>query len=396
VVGVLAVIMKSSLYGAIAGGGASGPVLPAYSALSAHGVWPLRIDTLTGPWDGALSLNKDLADDNDGLNYDVGLNPNPPYSANWTALINVGVGPYKTFQVCDQSGYFNNFVATGGDRATLQYAASMIVTGIGAGTYTFRGIDYGGSELPYYNLVGQPDQPALSSLISDITLGTNHWNIYNAAGDYPSLNTSTSTGNSLPSQATWTGSTVTAGPPLGFAHFDGTNGYVTDVEPDFANSNNISIFWVGRVTDWSAGSVLMEYDSDPGAQDNVWSLEAIDDGKIRFSQYQNSGSVLNSALADVTYSTDWLVIFGTIDNRLSAANQTKLWVNSVAGIHNDNNDCGAYNFGTSAHHAYLGARNQTSMKFIGDYVTSGWFGSALSDGDRQAMEAWLTYLTTLL
>ena len=104
--------------------------------------------------------------------------------------------------------YASGTTADGSAGLTVPFGAA-VVTGIGAGTYTYRGAN--GSGLPYYNLVGQPDEPDTYSISAADPSPDAFWVITADAGPINAATTGTST---LPWQASWTGSTVTCSSPV--------------------------------------------------------------------------------------------------------------------------------------------------------------------------------------
>ena len=89
--------------------------------------------------------------------------------------------------------------ADGSVGLTAQMPGSMIVTGIGAGAYTYSGQDQG---YAYYNSTG--NNPAVSAISS---AGDGFWTIYDAGGI--GIN-NTADAALFPNLTPWTGSTVTA------------------------------------------------------------------------------------------------------------------------------------------------------------------------------------------
>lgn len=82
----------------------------------------------------------------------------------------------------------------------------MVVTGIGAGVYTWRGQN---SDKSWYQLLNVDDSNTISSIIFDSVDAPDIWAIFDGVG----LVVNTSANDvTFPSQASWTGSTVTAVP----------------------------------------------------------------------------------------------------------------------------------------------------------------------------------------
>ena len=155
------------------------------------------------------------------------LNANGTFAAFFTASRTgaVDLVTFNTPNFNDPTAYFTvtpttatginastSTITTAGALAgcSAQMPGSMIVTGIGAETYTYRG-QYAGSggTFPYYNLVGQASDPLTSSIANGIPSGDIFWYITNGAGDQ--LNTETSDPSpAFPNLASWVGSTVTA------------------------------------------------------------------------------------------------------------------------------------------------------------------------------------------
>lgn len=82
--------------------------------------------------------------------------------------------------------------------------SAVLVTGIGAGIYTYSGI--GNSGLPYYNLLGQPNNQDAYSILATDPIPDALWSMTANAGQ---INSSTTFTSPFPWLADWTGSTVT-------------------------------------------------------------------------------------------------------------------------------------------------------------------------------------------
>lgn len=140
-----------------------------------------------------------------------------PYPVDWGAVLG-GDPPYSLDVWYDQTVpdfTGNNLQASGGARPTLVVMTAVVVTGIGAGTYTWRGINADFSPpAPYYNLVGQPDNPYAYSIYATSDAPDQQWNIYDDSG---SINNATDLGLAFPWLASWTGSVVTASTGQGSA-----------------------------------------------------------------------------------------------------------------------------------------------------------------------------------
>ncbi len=89
------------------------------------------------------------------------------------------------------------------DVTAVGIANDVLVTGIGAGVYTCRGQSNG---RPYFSLLGEPDNEVTNAISYGNEI-TDTWSIWGVGGSPD--NNATTTGEALPWQASWTGSTVT-------------------------------------------------------------------------------------------------------------------------------------------------------------------------------------------
>lgn len=128
-----------------------------------------------------------------------------------TALIdtdtNTGTGSLASLTGLTGTGAcFAIFAVENATDPFVGLASNVNVTGIGAGNYTNRGIDVA-SQLPWWNIAGQPDNSFVDSLGDPDDTGV--WHIYN--GVSVSINES-SDRPADPWDASWTGSVVTESP----------------------------------------------------------------------------------------------------------------------------------------------------------------------------------------
>lgn len=222
-----------------------------------------------------------------------------------------------TFIVGGSTGESPAPTATQSAGLTAQMPGSMIVTGIGAGTYTYRGQAFGTS---YFVLAGQPDSGYMGAYsISD----DSGWAIYN--GSAVSINNADTA--PFPSDVSWTGSTViasniTAGNQvlvgvsydssamIDTATFVGGGAGVLDQVPDtFITNAGIATAWYRGTA--AGGETGVQFITDSAVRISIQAMEfsGVSSGAAE-DVSTNSGSTDNMVFNEVTPTSATNVILG--------------------------------------------------------------------------------------
>lgn len=325
---------------AVMGAAISGPpALPAFS--NSVGCWALWNFNPVG-YPSGLGIEINGSDEE--------VDSVAPYPLKWANVIDdSGTPPYLTDTWYDQNSNTNNLAQTLTKRPVLQITTSVVVSGAGTaaanGVYTYRGLhDQGSGPAPYYNLVGEPDDPFTVAISSN---GDNGWIIWQdgdaafyisgSEATFPWLVAGWNTGdvgvNPTP--------TVTpAGTQTGEIDF-GTDGAGNSVITGLRSSGNLCNSTVGTIYIlFKAGSLLSTevlFETGTGAvgaaraKNISISLVA---GVLTATIYDNTAvtPLANTKIKTIA-DTNWHFLAVTWDVTLSAANQVSLLVdNSATGV----------------------------------------------------------------
>lgn len=247
-------------------GQAGDSVTPTYTAGS-----PLFNSILWNPGSSQYEMYVDAVGD---TSYVTTNSPTFPTQGIWVKVNGVGIDPAPTvtapsFDTTFALGAFANAYVFETDDPALSCAdvnpdpyASMIVTGIGAGTYTWRGL-YDSPPRPFYNLAGQPTSSPDLDADYLIAFDGSHW--YITGSDGSGINTATSSDESFPNLASWTGSTVNVAPAGRDAILAG-NAVVAAISFDNGSGDGLSVDPVLI----PSGTLTRDVFAENGVQVDIW------------------------------------------------------------------------------------------------------------------------------
>lgn len=303
--------------------------------------------------------------------------PDAPYGINWEFE---GSPPYPLVKWKDQNSNTNDLTQTGGSRPTLIVSTPVVVSVLGAGTYTYRGQTAGRG---YYNKFGQSTSTTLSVIVWDS--GDGVWRLYDAAGDFLDEGSDTS----FPWQATWGSITVAAGDGQGMVVLNGTSTGMRGAVELFPNtdaSKQGTIYVDIQPLSLAETGIILETGPGGVADNNRISIRMVA-GVLTATVFDATAiaNLPNSKIKTISL-TDRIFICVTFDTTLAAANQVQLYVNnSQTGVTSAAAaDLSSARIGFGLPN--VGARNNAASAFLTANAWSYWNKTGVDDAAARLVQ----------